>query len=255
MTESENPGESVEAAAPSAEGKALAQADQEVQDASHAISEGLAKPKEEQERNWKAFRDKQEQLQKELEKERQKREEYEQILYQKLSSQTQEAKEEVDEFASISDDEWLTKKQSQKLAQKLAEEAVNKALERERVRMSEENLPSRLTSQFQDFNSVVTEDNVRQLKTLEPEVAHALSQIGDKYAQAVAAYKYIKMIVPKAQEQTEYKERVQKNAQKPGSLSSVGSSSLSQAQNFERGLTPELKKQLLAEMQAASKRS
>jgi hypothetical protein len=254
MTESENLGESLEAAAPSAEVKALAQADHEVQKASDVISEGLEKPKEEQERNWRAFRDKQEQLQKELEKERQKREEYEQILYQKLSS-PQEAKEEVDEFAAISDDDWLTKKQSQKLAQKLAEEAVKKALEQERVRMSEENLPTRLTSQFQDFNSVVTEDNVRQLKTLEPEVAHALSQIGDKYAQAVAAYKYIKMLVPKAQEQTEYKERVQKNAQKPGSLSSVGSSSLSQAQNFERGLTPELKKQLLAEMQAASKRS
>lgn len=255
MTESENSGEIQEAAAPLAEGVAQAHANQELQKVSETIDEGLSKPKEDQERNWKAFREKQEQLQQELQKERQKREEYEQILYQKLTQGKETKETESDELSSLSDDDWVNKKQSQKLAQKLAQEEVKKALEQERLRQSEEMLPTRLKTQFQDFDAVVTEDNVKQLRTLEPEVALALSQIGDKYAQAVAAYKYIKMFVPKAQEQTEFKERVQKNAQKPGSLSSVGGSSLSQASNFEKGLTPELKNQLWAEMRASSKRS
>ncbi len=254
MTESEEKGVVQDVADPQALDITQAQAHQELSEASQTIDQGL-KAKDDQEKNWKALRDKQEQLQREYDRERAKREEYEKMLLQQVSRQPQQ-QEEVDEFASVSDDDWLTKKQSQKLAQKMAEKAIQDALAKERQRMAEENLPLRLKTQYPDFDAVVSEDNVKQLRALEPDVALALSQIGDKYGQAVAAYKYIKAFIPKAAEQTDYKERVQKNAQKPGSLNSVaGTSALSQAQGFEKGLTNDLKKQLYAEMVKAAKGS
>lgn len=261
--QAENMGVTEEAATPEAEHIAQEQADQEAQNAQDTINEALEEtesPKEsEQDRNWRAMREKVDQLQRETEKERAKREEYEEILYKKLlQSNTPEAPPEVDEFADIQSDDWLTKEQSQRLAEKLAEkkakEIVAKALEEERNRRSEEELPTRLSTQFSDFNAVVTDENVKQLKELEPEVAQALSLIGDKYAQAVAAYKYIKKFVPRAEEVSNYKKKVEENSSKPGTLSSQ-SSALSKAHNFERGLTPELKKQLYREMQEASKKA
>lgn len=232
------------------------QATEELNQATEAIEEGLTEETKEtsQEKNWKAIRDKQERLEREYEKERQKREEYEQLLYKQLTKPKEELKED-DEIESIADDDWLTKKQSQKLAQKLATEAVKKALEEDRRQRSEQELPYRLKNQYPDFENVVTEDNVKQLRAQEPELAQALSQIHDKQAQAIAAYKYIKSFIPKAAEQTDYKERVEKNSKKPGSLSAVGSSSLSQATGFEKGLTPELRKQLWQEMNECSKKS
>lgn len=260
--QAENMGVTEEAAAPEAEHIAQEQADQEVQQAQETITEALeeksSSEESEQDRNWRAMRDKVDQLQRETEKERGKREEYEQLLYkQLLQSNTPESPPEVDEFADIQSDDWLTKEQSQRLAEKLAEkkakEIVAKALEEERNRRADEELPTRLSTQFSDFNAVVTDENVKQLKELEPEVAQALSLIGDKYAQAVAAYKYIKKFVPGVEKVQDYQKKVKENSSKPGTLSSQ-SSALSKAHNFERGLTPELKDQLYREMVEASKR-
>lgn len=260
--QAENMGEYTEAAAPEADNIAH-QADHEATQAQELIQGALSedtnsKPKDsEQDRNWRAMRERVEQLQREAEKERSKREEYEQLIYQQLSQQQKQPEpQEVDEFADMSADDWMTYEQSKRLSQKLAEktarDAVEKALAEDRAKRAEQDLPVKLRTQFQDFDAIVTEDNVKQLKELEPEVALALSQIGDKYAQAVAAYKYIKKFVPDGSKSSEYKERVEKNAQKPGTLSGQ-SSALSKAQNFERGLTPEMRKQLYAEMVQASK--
>lgn len=260
--QAENMGVNEEAATPEAEHIAQEQADNEAQEAQETINNALDQEEEktqetEQDRNWRAMREKVEQLQRESEKERTKREEYEQLLYQNLvQGNKQEQEPEIDEFADIQPDDWMTKEQSQKLAEKLAEkkaqEIVNKALEDERKRRADEELPNRLTQQYSDFNAVVTDENVKQLKELEPEVAQALGLIGDKYAQAVAAYKYIKKFVPGAEKVSEYKTKVKENSSKPGTLNSQ-SSAISKAHNFERGLTPELKKQLYKEMQQASK--
>ena len=259
--QAENMGVTEEAAAPEAEHIAQEQADQEAQNAQDTINEALqeeSSEESEQDRNWRAMREKVDQLQRETEKERAKREEYEQLLYkQLLQGKEPEAQPEVDEFADIQSDDWLTKEQSQRLAEKLAEkkakEIVAKALEEERIRRADEDLPNRLSSQYSDFNAVVTDENVKQLKELEPEVAQALSLVGDKYAQAVAAYKYIKKFVPGVEKVADYQKKVKENSSKPGTLSSQ-SSALSKAHNFERGLTPELKTQLYKEMVEASKR-
>ena len=205
-----------------------------------------------QDKNWKAMREQHERLQREYETERKKREEYEQYVLKQMQN-TQKPEQEKDEFEDIAPDDWLTKEQSQKLAQKMAKKAIEEALQLERQKRSEEELPTRIKTQFQDFDSVVNEENVKQLRALEPDVAFALSQIGDKYAQAVAAYKYIKKFIPEAAQQTEYRDRVNSNSSKPKSMSSVSSSNLSKASGFEKDLTPDMKKQLYAEMQAAIK--
>jgi hypothetical protein len=52
------------------------------------------------------------------------------------------------------------------------------------------------------------------------------------------------------------RENLEKNMTKPRSVNSLGTqSALSQAHVFERGLTPEVKKQLLQEMISASRKS
>jgi hypothetical protein len=259
--QAENTGEIMEDAVPDA-GVSAPIADQQISDAQEAIEDGLSdtadnKPKEtEQDRNWRAMREKVEQLQREAEYEKIKREEYERLVSQHFLQQQQPQQAEVDEFADISPEDWMTYEQSRRLAEKLAEkkanEAVKKALEEDRKTRADQEMPARLKSQFQDFDAVVTDANVKQLKELEPDVALALSQIGDKYAQAVAAYKYIKKFVPEAMEQKEYKERVANNSKKPGTLNAQ-TSALSKAHNFERGLTPELQKQLYQEMVEAAR--
>ena len=263
--QAENMGVSSESPTPEADNIAQMQADgsQVVQDSSGSeitYSQEEDK-KQEQERNWRAMREKVDQLQREKDEERQKREEYEKLIYQQLTQNQQKPAEkvvEVDEFADVKPDDWLTYAQSQKLAKKLAEqtarEAVNKALDEDRRKRAEEELPTRLKMQFNDFDAVVTDENVKQLRKLEPEVAQALAHIGDKYAQAVAAYKYIKMLIPSQTVGADYKQRVEQNNAKPGSLSNQ-SSALSKAQAFERGLTPELKRQLYDEMMKVSKGS
>jgi hypothetical protein len=244
MSEAENLGENMEAAAPEAENIAQDQANQ-------ATTANETVQETEQEKNWRAMREKLEEQQRIIEEQKKRQEEYEQILYQQIEAGKKQAEPEVDEFADVQPDDWLTYEQSKKLAERQAMEAVKKALEEDRKKRSEEELPTRLKSQFNDFEAVVTDANIKQLREQEPEIAVALSQIGDKYAQAVAAYKYIKKFVPEAAQQTEYKQRVEQNQNRPGSVAQ--SSSLAKATSFEKGLTPDLKKQLYQEMMQAAR--
>lgn len=254
MTDSLNAGVHEVAAEP-AEVVAQEADSTELQNVSDVIDKGLDSNND-QDKNWRALREKHERLQKEFDETSKRSREYEELLF-KIAQQQQQTSspEPEEEQLNIQPDDWLTYEQFEKLNEKRTKRLVQQALDEDRRKRADEELPQRLSTQYPDFNSVVTEDNVKQLKALEPEVASALNRIDDKYAQAVAAYKYIKKLVPDAAEQTEFKQRVEKNSKRPGSLSSVSSSSLSQAQGFEKGLTPEVKAQLFREMQEASRRS
>jgi len=257
MTESENAGVNQDVADPVAEDMGVAHAEPEQVEATQEVQET------DQEMNFRKLRESNEQLQREREKDALEREKDRQMmmaLQQELlkrgEAPTPTPVEEVDEFASIASDEWLTKAQSERLAAKIAAEVARKAVEEDRAKRHVEEAPNRIKNRFQDFDAVVTEENVKQLRALEPDVAQALSLIGDEEAKAVAAYKYIKAFVPQAAETTAAKQRIQDNANQPKSLSATGGTSpLSKAGAFEQGLTPSLKKQLFAEMQSAARQS
>lgn len=118
---------------------------------------------------------------------------------------------------------------------------------------------SRLTSQFNDFDQVVNRENLEALRDAEPEVYQMLNSSNDFYATGVSAYKMIKKlgIVSDGGDYMANKIALQKNAAKPKPLASVGNqgtkSPLGQANAFANGLTPDLQKQLLREMNDAIK--
>ncbi len=113
---------------------------------------------------------------------------------------------------------------------------------------------ARLKSQYPDFDSVVSQQNVAQLSSQYPELANALASTNDLYSQAVSAYTLIKKlgISPEEDAYAKDRERAKTNASKPRPLASVspqqGDSPLSRANAFAQGLTEDLKKQLHQEM-------
>ncbi len=117
---------------------------------------------------------------------------------------------------------------------------------------------AKLYSQYPDFNSVVTEENVKMLGSLHPEIAQTINSSGDLYNKAVSAYTLIKKlgITPQNTYDAE-RARAQENASKPRPLASVsaqqGDGPLTKANAFADGLTEDLKKQLHKEMVEAIK--
>lgn len=119
----------------------------------------------------------------------------------------------------------------------------------------EKTLPMRLRSRFSDFDSVVTRENVERLEKEEPELAASISSSGDRYSTGVAAYKLISKMYGGRDHYQAEKEAVEKNLSRPGSsASAVGQSPLDHADAFSKGLTPELKRALLKEMEESARR-
>jgi hypothetical protein len=120
---------------------------------------------------------------------------------------------------------------------------------------------SRIKSQYPDFDSVVSQENISQLSAQYPEIANAIGSSSDLYSQAVSAYTIIKKLGISPESNTDMyakdRERAKVNAAKPRPLASVspqqGDSPLSKANAFANGLTEDLKKQLFKEMVEASK--
>lgn len=112
----------------------------------------------------------------------------------------------------------------------------------------------RLKTQYADFDSVVSADNIQVLRTQYPELAESINSNQDIYSKAVSAYTMIKKLGIAQVPDTYIQDKIQaqKNAAKPRPLASVapqqGDSPLSRANAFANGLTPELQKQLLKEM-------
>ncbi len=157
-----------------------------------------------------------------------------------------------DDLEKLSDDDIITvaqhKKMSAKIAKQVAEEVIK---QREAATMEE-----RLINKYPDYEQVVTAENIELLKRTEPELALSLHSLSnDPYAQAVAAYKLMKKTgtgQPKVV--SNERKKALENVQKPVSVQSVAKQSgIENAHTFEGGLTPELKKQLYAEMQKAIK--
>jgi len=117
----------------------------------------------------------------------------------------------------------------------------------------------RLKARYNDFDKVVTSDNIQRLRENYPEIAATLSANNDLYTQASAAYDIIKRYGIYSDDTFDKdKERIQNNTAKPRPSNTAsgqrGNSPLDQANAFAEGLTPELKEQLRREMRDAIKR-
>lgn len=164
--------------------------------------------------------------------------------------------EEPEEEISIGNDEIAEGKHVRAINKKLQKmEEKLKQYEQKSTTMSEEAL---LKAQYPDIDKVVSKENLAALREADPEFAEMLDTSTSFRAKVVSAYKQIKKagIYIEDTFQSE-RDMAQKNAAKPKPLASVspqqGDSPLSRANAFAEGLTPELKNQLLREMEEARK--
>jgi len=126
-----------------------------------------------------------------------------------------------------------------------------------------ETVPEKLRGRFDDFDQVVTKENLEKLKETEPELYLNLRSGGaesltapELFTRGIAAYKTLKSLglAPGNEEYMKKKDHVQSNHQKPLSAQAIkGSGALHEANIFANGLTPDLKKQLRKEMAEAVK--
>lgn len=117
---------------------------------------------------------------------------------------------------------------------------------------------TKLKSQYPDFDTVVSAENIESLRTKYPELAETLNATTDLYSKAVSAYTMIKRLgIAQDDTYAPDREKALKNASKPRPLASVspqqGDTPLSRANAFAEGLTDELREQLRKEMQEAVK--
>lgn len=137
-------------------------------------------------------------------------------------------------------------------------QALKKQVEYYKNNSQSQNLEARIRSDFPDFASVVTPDNITILKSLKPRQSALLDQSTDMYETAATAYEMIKeYVMPPEDKYVQQKQVAQRNAAKPKPVASLspqqGDSPLSKANAFANGFTPELAKQLREEMNAIRK--
>lgn len=166
--------------------------------------------------------------------------------------QVAEPKPEEDELAKLGDDEIVTKRQAMKVAEKMATQIAERVIKQREAATVEE----RVKLRYNDYDEVVSAENIEILKQQQPELAMSLANTPDPYAQAVAVYNAVKMIgASVGQRSVKEKDKALQNTQKPLSVNAVTKqSAIGNAHLFENGLTPELKKQLQKEMAEAVKR-
>lgn len=198
------------------------------QEAGH--SESPEAKQNDQDKNWRAMREQMDELKR-----------YSQHLeteVRQLKVPPQQKEEEI----SAAEDDLSTVGLTKKLAKKEAQSIVNEYMAKKDAEFAEQ--MARL--KYQDYDAVVSKDNLQQLVQREPELARMLMSNPDP----VGAYKLMKRLGVNSEESA----LVKQNQEKPRSVQSVGqTSALSQAHAFAQGLTPDVKKSLWAEMQDAIK--
>lgn len=197
-----------------------------------------------EEMNWKRAREMMEEQKRQLEQMKERERLYQQELMKFTKPVTNE--EPAENFA---DDDLLTAAQAKRVAEKIAEQKFKSLWQQTEDAKAEDNL----RREFPDYDAVVTPENLQKLARENPEILESLQATPRLYAKGKTAYKFLKTMVNP--DFVESKEKIQTNSAKPRSSSSLGASgALSQASLFERGLTPDLKKQLLEEMIQSAKK-
>lgn len=197
------------------------------------------KPKDNEQKNFAALRQKAEQAERERD-----------AAIKKL----QEIEQQSEEFTLGSDD-IAEGKHLKKVHQNVSREIkqLKDELNLYKKQAIESATEARIKSTYQDFDSVVTSDNLSTLRDAHPELAATINSAPDLYSQAVTAYTMIKKLGIAADRQYQGdREKAQTNAYKPRPATSVspqqGDNPLTRANAFADGLTDELKEQLRKEM-------
>lgn len=210
------------------------------------VNDAAKARQEADERNFKAMRIKNAELEKRLK-------EMHDMQLRLMESQIPKPPAEIDEFDSIADDEFIPKGKVkglvQKEAQRYAKEIARQEVEAFHQKQQQNQFMDRLNRQYSDFNEIVTPETLSLLEEKEPELAQTISDLKDPYKIGVQSYKYIKAMgiadqAPQSRREKETQKAIEKSEKNIPSPTSFDKRPIAQA--FE--LTDAMKKQLYREM-------
>lgn len=171
---------------------------------------------DQQERNWRAIRERQKDLERELKLQREMNERLLQM------SQTPPAPVEKDELDALGDDEYIpigkVKKLVQREAQKIAKEIAQEETKSHFQRQEQSQFLSKLRSQFSDYDEIVNPETLSLLEQQDPDLANSIAEQKDPYKIGLQTYKFIKANgiqgkVSQSRRSREIDEKLEKNAQ------------------------------------------
>lgn len=208
--------------------------------------------------NMRALREQNEKIARERDEAFRRLQEYEAQLKPQTSPQRADnsSVESEDLQFQLGDDELAEGKHLSKMVKKIRQ--MESKLAQYEQQSSATSAELKLKAELPDFDKIVTADNIKTLSATYPDIAKSLGSNPDLYSAAKSAYTIIKNLGIYVEDtyQTQ-RDIVQRNMAKPKALASVspqqGTSPLSKANMFADGLTPELKAQLRAEMEACRK--
>jgi hypothetical protein len=197
------------------------------------------------EENFKLLRQSKDKLQRELEEARA-------LLAQRSAPKEEEQEESFD--YNLNPDDLAEGKHFLSLKKEL--NSLKKAREEDAKRSMVATAEMRIKADFPDFDKVASYENQKKLRELDSDIADSILATGDMYKAHAMAYKMIKLLnIHRDTTYDQSKEIAQKNSLKPKSLNSLApqksDTPLSHANAFANGLTSELTKQLIAEMNEA----
>lgn len=182
--------------------------------------------------------------------------EVEQLL---RSQQQPQQIEEEDDF-DIKDEDYVEGKHVKKPIRKLQKELkeTQKKLEEQRQYFASATAETRLKSQFSDFDSVVTEENIKKLATTKPALYRSMMANPDLYDKGYTAYEMIKYSGVYSDEYSEQDQKLEQNKSKPRSSSAaapqVQENPLARTADYDRRvLTEERKEQLRRQVEEAKR--
>jgi hypothetical protein len=227
--------------------KEVATQENQVDEVNQAQAKQQAKA-EAEERNWKAMRLKNEDLEKRLREKDQ--------LFEKMIQNQMEQKAKVqtpDEFDSIGDDEFISKGKISKLveakAKKYAEDIVKQEVDAYAKKTYDASFQERLIRQYADFNQIFNPETLSLLEEREPELVKTIIDLKDPYKIALQSYKYIKAMgldqkIPEVRREKEIDKAIEKSEKTIQSPAVYDKRPIAQA--FQ--LTNAMKKDLYREM-------
>lgn len=202
------------------------------------------------ERNFKAMRLKNQDLEKRL---REREEMLDKILHAQMNAQAPQPRQEVDELDSIGSEEFIPKGKVERLverrAQKYAEDIAKREVEKHFKQQADSQFLDRLNRQYQDFSDVVNPETLSLLEEKEPELAQSIADLKDPYKIGLQSYKYIKAMgivqkVPESRRTKEIEKAVEKAEKAVQSPAAFDKRPIAQA--FK--MTDAMKKDLYREM-------
>lgn len=233
---------------------------QELPPVAQAQSEEKPQPQKESnsDQNWRLMRDRAEAAER-------RAQELERMVSQNMNqnqpSQKIQLVEDDEDDIDISDDSYIEGKQLKKYVKTLKKElkATKQQFQEVAQRNALEQAEFKLKTQFNDFDAVVTKDNLQKLEMVKPSLYRSILANQDIYDRGYSAYEMIKAAgIVSDRTYDDQDRRLEENKSKPRAAANVSPQSsdtpLTRVGDYDRRiLSDERKRQLLKQVEEAKR--